>query len=229
MRYRFEKASQIFDYNKEDIIILPLKEWIPGAWAEIPAMIYAEDEELIKKELLEKNVTDVVCENIGAIQIAKELGLTAHGGMFLNVLNSEAANMYKSLGLKDVTLSMELSFNEMKHFKADIKCGAVIYGYLPLMKFRACPGDCKTCKGQSELIDRMGESFTLICRNKKYSELLNCVPLYVADKQIPKLDFVTLYFTKETKEEAAEIRNLVQSGNEYFGRRTNGLYFRELL
>lgn len=229
MRFRFEKASQVFDTRPGDIVILPLNEAKEGCWVELPAIIYPKDEEQVKNKLKELKITDLVCENIGALSIAKELGLKAHGGMFLNILNSDAIGEYAKLGLLDVTLSMELAFKEMRGIKSDIPYGIVSYGYLPLMKFRACPGDCKTCTGQTEITDRLGEKFTLICRSKKYSELLNCVPLYVADKPIPNCDFQTLYFTTETREEAAQIRDLVLSKADFPGRKTGGLYFRELL
>lgn len=235
MRFRFEKASQVFGLEEGSILILPLKEVEKvnrekyKVFAELPSIIYPEDEERIKEELKKSGIKDVVCENIGAIEIANELGLVAHGGMFLNILNSEALDVYKDLGLVDATLSMELNFNEARQIKGAIPYGFVIYGYMPLMKFRSCPGDCNTCKGKSIIKDRLGEEFTLICRDKKYSELLNYVPTYVADRAIPKCDFTTLYFTKETKEEAEKIYRLAQDKLEYPGKRTAGLYFRELL
>ena len=229
MRYRFEKASQVFDTRPGDVVILPINEAKPGSWVELPALIYPADEEKIKEKLKALQATDVVCENLGAIQIANELGLTAHGGMFLNVINSEAIEEYKELGLVDVTMSFEIPFKELRGMKSRLPFGIVIYGYLPLMKFRSCPNDCKKCTGLSTITDRLGEEFTLICRNKKYSELLNCVPLYTADKPMPNCDFQTLYFTKESKEEAEEIRDMVITKAEYKGRKTGGLYHRELL
>ena len=229
MRYRFEKASQVFETRPGDIVILPIDEAYPGCWVELPSLIYPADEERIKEKLLKLGTSDVVCENIGAIEIANELGLTAHGGMFLNVLNPEAIEEYKEMGLVDVTMSFELPFKELRGMKSSLPIGAVLYGYLPLMKYRACPGDCKSCQGQSIITDRLGEQFTLICRDRKYSELLNCVPLYAADKAMPSMDFQTLYFTKESREEASKIKDLVLLKAEYPGRKTGGLYYRDLL
>ncbi len=229
MRYRFEKASQVFETRPGDIVILPIDEAIEESWVELPALIYPADEEVIKEKLKAIKATNVVCENLGAIQIANELGLTAHGGMFLNIINFEAIEEYRELGLVDVTMSFEIPFKELRGMKSKIPFGIVTYGYLPLMKFRACPNDCSTCTGLNTMTDRLGERFTLICRNKKYSELLNCVPLYAADKPIPNCDFQTLYFTKETREKAEEIRDMVITKAEYKGRKTGGLYHRALL
>ncbi len=232
MRYRFEKASQIFELASDDISILPLREWQPGSWAELPALVYPSDERTVLESLEEAvkiGLSDVVCENLYAVRMAGELGLRAHGGLFLNIMNSGALATYRSLGLIDATLSMELSFHEMKKLKPCIPVGAVIYGYLPLMKFRACPKSCDSCGGLSSLRDRMGEAFPLICRDKKYSELLNCVPLYVGDRQLPRLDFKLLYFSIESRSEAERIRDIAVFGESFPGRKTAGLYFRELL
>jgi len=232
MRYRFENPSQMFELKSGDVSILPVSSWQPGSWAEIPALVYPKDEERLVETLKEykaKGLTDIVCENISAIAIGKELGLRMHGGLYLNILNSESLAEYKALGLADALISMELSFNEAKKLKAELPFGFVIYGYLPLMKFRACPGDCKICSGQSEIMDRMGEKFTLICREKKYSELLNSVPLYVGDRQIPRCSFTELYFTVESRGEAEKVANIVRLGEEFPARKTAGLYFRELL
>ncbi len=229
MRYRFEKASQVFKTRPGDIIILPISEAVKGSWVELPTLIYPEDEERIKRRLIELKASDVVCENLGAIQIAKELGLNAHGGMFLNITNREAIDEYKEIGLKDVSISFEVSFKELREMKASLPYGIVAYGYLPLMKFRSCPNECKQCSGLDKITDRLGEEFTLICRNKKYSELLNCVPLYVADKPIPSCDFISLYFTTETKAGAEAISNMVLTKADFPVRKTGGLYHRELL
>ena len=111
--------------------------------------------------------------------------------------------------------------------------GAILYGYLPLMKCRACPGKtgkgCGECTGLSKLIDRTGKEFPLICREKQYSEILNCVPVYAADRAVPKLDFVELYFTIETKEECRRVCELWAQKAPADFPRTAGLYFRELL
>ena len=114
-----------------------------------------------------------------------------------------------------------------------IPLGIVVYGYLPLMKFRACPAmgkdGCKGCTRDKFLTDRKGERFRIICRDSKYSELLNCVPLYAADKNLPDFDFHVLYFTVETREECENIYSMVRNKEIPPFRRTAGLYNRELL
>ena len=212
--------------------------------AEIPSVIWEGSVESIKKILVslkDLGVFDVLCENIGGFEFCEELGLKAHGGMYLNVLNVPALKEYDKLGAKDVTLSFEMPFNKQRAFLGavskesdiDAKLGIVIYGYLPLMKFRACPAmgkdGCKGCTRDKYLKDRKGEKFRILCHGSKYSELLNCVPLYAADKTLPSFDFYTAYFTVESKEECEEIFRMIEAHEIPEFRHTSGLYKRELL
>ena len=244
IRARFEKPDQIFE-GCPDTVILPLAEAIKTKGntrfcektviAEIPAIIWPDSMDAVRRQLSavkEAGITDALAENLGAIALAKEYGFVIHGGMTLNILNAEALEQYRKLGLTDITLSFELPFAESRGLEAP-DTGLVTYGYLPLMKFRNCPAQgkkgCGTCGGRNELKDRKGERFPVVCRERRYSELLNCVPLYVGDRRLPKVGFETLYFTIETRETCETVyRTYVRRETPAF-RRTAGLYFRELL
>ncbi|MBR5756758.1 MAG: U32 family peptidase, partial [Firmicutes bacterium] len=235
---------QVFEFGKEDSASLPVKElakeFREGFLAEIPAIVYPADEEKLRDDLLslkKKGLEGVVCENISALALAKELNLKAYGGLFLNITNSEAVREYVRLGLDAFTFSMELPLSEIRESlkKAPIDAAIAVYGYMPLMKFRNCPrkaanGDsCKGCSGLSSLTDRLGNDFPLICRDKKYSELLNCVPLYTAEKVLPNGLTELLYFTFESRTEASEIQKLAKAKKSSVFKKTGGLYHRELL
>jgi len=243
IRFRFEKASQIF-CPENKTIILPLDEILANKEiknkykliAEIPPVIWESNMKNVKdklKELKNIGVYDVLAENIGAIALGKEFGFNIHGGFTLNILNSVSLKEYENLGLCDTALSVELSFANAKNIRNDIPVGMVTYGYLPMMKFRNCPTKdeigCGNCTGNTMITDRKGEKFRIICRDRQYSELLNYVPLYVGDKSRPKLDFEILYFTVETKEACERIYNMYVEGKTPGFNRTSGLYFRELL
>ena len=247
LRARFESAEQLFS-GCPDTVILPLKEINAASIAkaeacgaetviaEIPPMIWPSRMEAIRAELFRiknLNITDVYVENVGALQLAREFGFRARGGMMLNILNTVSLGEHLDLGLEDACVSFEMPAVEMRKLAHPERIGAVVYGYLPLMKFRACPArgkdGCGSCKGINILTDRKDEKFTVICRDKQYSELLNCVPLYAADRNLPDLSFRLLYFTTETAEECAQITELCKEKAPLPGRRTAGLYFRELL
>ncbi len=217
--------------------------------AEIPSVVWPSMEARTierLRALKEQGLRAAVCENIGAVQMCKELGLECCGGYGLNILNSEALEQYRLLGLKDATLSFELGFPAMRRMRTArqaaeagessgdvIPIGFIGYGYLPLMKFRACPmkgpKGCGSCSGFNYLTDRTDTRFPLICRERQYSELLNHLPVYVADKGAPQLDFECLYFTIERPDAVPRIvRSYVSFETPDF-LRTAGLYQRKLL
>jgi putative protease len=246
LRLRFERAEQIFPEAKQKTIILPLTEIEKNLYlindmgdaliGEIPSLLFPSNEQdAIKrlKALYELGLRHVLCDNIGAVKIANEIGFAIHGGSSLNIMNSQALAFFESLGLLDATLSIELSFPKVRKMKGELRRGVIGYGYLPLMKMRACPGmgenGCGDCNGVRMLTDRKGEKFTLLCREKNYSELLNCVPLYIADKPVPSLDFETLYFTTEDQNQCKYIVQLYEGKSAPSFRKTGGLYYRDLL
>ncbi|MBQ6670339.1 MAG: U32 family peptidase [Firmicutes bacterium] len=252
---RFESPDQLFSGCPETVI-LPLHRLAedPGCadrarelgaktiMAEIPPVVWPSGMERVRRQLLkikELNITDAYVENLGGLRLSKEYDMAAHGGMFLNITNSEALLRYSGLGLKDCLLSFELPFKDMEETlsgadeKGAVPCGLVVYGYLPLMKFRACPAKgrngCGRCSGINKLTDRKGEEFTVICREKQYSEILNCVPLYAGDRRRPHADHELLYFTVESSDTCRKIKEALIEGLPIDGRRTAGLYLRDLL
>lgn len=155
-------------------------------------------------------INDVLCHNIGALYQAKALGMTLHGGFGLNLVNTYDLLWAQEYGLKSVELSFELTFERINRLGATIDRGIISYGFLPLMLCRNCPNksggiDCKTCKNQSKMQDRKGKRFYLKC-DGCCTEVLNCVPLFIADEEISKLStsFNVLRFTVENYVENVE-------------------------
>ena len=246
-RIRLESFSQYSDaFEKADLLILPLEETLSNLEeieclpvkiaVELPQLIYPEDEKETLKKLSAIKRTGIVrgvTGNIGGIAILKKAGFKVYGSHGLNITNSLSAQSYKALGLEDITLSFELSEKNINNLCADTPKGAYIYGYLPIMLLRNCPQKsvegCLKCNGKSVLTDRKGIEFPLLCQNKKYSVLHNSVPLYIGDKNLSNLNFVTFYFTVENKKECEKLYQAYLNGKSPEGKKTNGLYTRELL
>lgn len=246
LRLSFRSFSQIPDNTDCDMLILPIDEilqnkdgvqkFVGRLICRLPALIYLAAENKIRvrlEEIKKMGMTRVLCDNIGAVALTLEAGLEPVGGELLNILNSDAAEKYYSLGVKELTLSQEISFKSAKAIKTHAATGLVIYGYMPLMHFRCCPmqGEkgCNACEGRGEISDRMNEKFTVLCENKAFSVLHNSVPLYVGDKVLPDVSFVTMNFTVETKKEAEKIISCYKNKKALSGRKTAGLYERELI
>lgn len=246
IRLRFEKYAQTENYACAEKIILPLEEILlhkecisllgSKLMAEIPPLLWENDSEAVTdklEELKRLGVNDVVCSNIGAIYSASAVGMRIHGDFGLNITNSLALDEYSKIGLIDAVASFEAGMNDVRELRTAIKRGIVAYGYLPLMKLRMCPAKgyngCSACDQAQFLTDRTGTKFRLLCKNKKYTELLNSVPLYIGDKNIRNVDFVTLYFTTENKNEIKNVIQAFTAHEKYSLPHTTGLYFRNVL
>lgn len=246
LRLMFERISSVPENITADKIILPLRElckntefvkkYVDILAVSLPALIYPGSEDRVKndlKKLFSLGVKFALCDNIGAVEIAKNEGFTCLGGALLNILNSEASEYLYNLGVRDITLSPEMSFREMKTVRTRAKTGFIAYGFMPLMHFRCCPlkgeNGCGECKGRGEITDRMGEKFTVLCKERQFSVLYNTVPLYVGDKTLPDSDFVTIAFTSESPYEVRKITEAFNNKKALAGKKTAGLYERELL
>lgn len=244
LRLRFRRVSDVPENVRCDMLILPcsgITEKIAEKYggilcAELPALIYPSEEEAAAKTLSSlagMGVKKALCNNVGAIPPVLAAGLEPIGGPLLNVLNSKSLAVLSSLGVKDVTVSPEISFDLFAKLSSDVKTGLIAYGHLPLMHFRCCPmqgkDGCGACTGERFLTDRRGEKFRVLCEKRKYSVLYNPVPLYVGDKTVPAADHLTLYFTDETKEQAAQVTETFINGKSLAQRRTAGLYDKKLL
>ena len=75
--------------------------------------------------------------------------------------------------------------------------------------------------------DRRGQPFPLLCHKRRYTTLLNPVPLALGDKPLREIDFAVLYFTVETPKQCQEIYRQFLAGEVPAFQRTNGFYDRE--
>ena len=203
---------------------------------EIPILVYPDEEPKIAetlKTLKQKGLRYALAENIGAIRLAKEAGLVPVGGAYLNVMNSDSLDAYRALGVSAQFASFELSAAKTNDLGSGLPLGMIVAGRLPLMHLRSCPArtdrGCAGCQGSPVVSDRKGATFPLVCRDRRYSTLLNSVPLYLADKPLPPLDFYAVYLTNESRGQAGELIRSVLAHESPAGPHTTGLAFRKLL
>ncbi len=219
-------------YNAPDELFLRLIREIGNVGAELPRTLFAGDAALRKRlnELRELGVSRALCENVGAVELAWELGFQADGGMFLQITNSYALAAAADLGLASAVISFENTLEQTAGLRTDMETGLTVYGYLPLMLVRCCPlknsRGCQNCRGDF-ITDRMGKRFFVKCRDGA-SEILNCVPLVMSDRkrEIKNVDFTLLYFTRETAQEIGAVISDWTNGAAPSGEHTRGLYYR---
>lgn len=203
--------------------------------AELPRYITDENRIINRLNTLKRQGIEwVYCGNLALIEIAKNMDFKILGATGLNVHNNECINTLKQMGVGAVMLSAEFSLSELKSIDAQIPVGIFAYGRLPLMLTRNCPikngKTCAECGGKSVLTDRKGMQFAVRCR-EGYSEVLNSVPIYMADRldETPAVDYLLLYFTDETATECQDIINNYISGKSFGSDYTRNLYYKNLI
>ncbi len=247
LRVRVEQAEQLTDsllHAAERVIIpVPVLDDHPELLSrcadklvgEIPLLVFPGQEEALSAQLARlqaQGLQAVSVGNLGALYIARSLGLTLYGNHALHILNAHTLRVLRRLGVCDATLSFEINLRQAEQIRDIQPCGILGYGYLPLMALRNCPckqaDGCGTCKGRPHLTDRTRRHFPILCQRKQYAVLLNSVPLVLSDKTIRGVDFLTLYFTIETPEQCDAVLHAYQTQAAPQQPRTGGLYFREL-
>lgn len=204
---------------------------------EVPRMIFGKESAVVRRldETKALGVKHALVSNIGAIPLAKNAGFTVHGSFALNAFNTPALDKFSQIGVEDIELSQELTSEQMACLGGNIKRGVVSCGRMPLMITRACPAknggqDCRSCNKHRYIIDRKRNKLPLKCDGFS-TEVLNPVPTYAQQifENADYIDFVTLRFSVESKDEIMEFYNAVRNSRHLSGEYTNGLYKRGVI
>jgi putative protease len=157
--------------------------------AALPRLLFGAESERELREALRSaaalGVRDALCDNLGALPLAREAGLRIHGGFGLNCANASAPAAFPAPGPVDFVASFEATLPRIRRTaqKVPVPAGVLVYGYLPLMLTRNCPlkngAGCARCAGA--LTDRRNEHFPVVC-GEGGSELLNSRPLWMLDR-----------------------------------------------
>lgn len=236
---RFENAEQIpSSLSGVEAIVLraeaPLPESIPEnvkLIADIPRATAPGALANQLKEFKARGCRAALCGDLAGISAAERAGLAPIGNVGLNITNSESVSVLKELGCRGAVISPEIHLNEITKTDTAVPKGIFAYGRLPLMLTRNCPVkngmSCAECGRNQAITDRRGISFPIKCR-QGYSELLNSVPIYLADRlsEVEGLDFLLLHFTDEAPALVEKIISAYRHGSPPPAEYTRGLYYR---
>ena len=197
--------------------------------AEVPRATFDNEDEIEKRlvELKKLGITHLTAHNIAAVYIGKKLGFTVHAGFGMNIANSYTLRWAKDYGIADAVLSIELDEKRINAMRKCISVGIIRYGHLPLMLCRNHPAGAEPCKKIEFLQDRKDERFPVI-RRVGYSEIMNCVPLLMPQKDYDFNNkvFSVFIFSVENSVDNMEKTMRKLSQNLDFERKTHGLYIR---
>ena len=191
---------------------------------EAPRGLFGAEQQIEKLTVQAKahGIEDIMIHNVGLLPVMKQLDMHIHGGFGLNVFNSRSLDAYAALGIADSELSLELTLGQIAALDSLQPRGMIIRGRIPMMITRNCPAALspKGCTGYSKhctengkfcsLTDRTGRELPVLCR-MGCSEIFNPVMMSVVENVAGhscgelSLDWVTLSFTTETREECARI------------------------
>lgn len=194
-----EKLDRIYIGFYKDLkrIVSKVKEYNKEAYIWTDKILYEKDLEKINKIIspIAKDIEGISVSNLGTMKSMKDnFDVNIHGDMGLNTFNSFTLEYLKEVGLESVTLSPELTLNQIKDINNRSKAftEAIVYGHLPVMITKHCPmslvkgckddTNCKTCNFATgyKLRDRMNVEFPME-RGEGFSTIYNSVPLMVLD------------------------------------------------
>lgn len=238
---RFDNSGQIPDeLNGVEAIALraemPLPDKLPEnvrIIADIPRGTQPDELSEQLRAFKNRGCRAALCGDLGALTAARNAGLVPVGNVGLNASNSESISVLKELGCRAAIVSPELLLCDIVKMDAAVPKGAFAYGRLPLMLTRNCPVkngmSCSVCGRRQFLTDRREVKFPIRCRGA-FSELLNSVPIYLADRipDLQGLDFLLLSFTDESAQEVKDIINAYRFGAPPAADYTRGLYYRNV-
>ena len=184
-------------------------------------------------------IREALVGTLGLLVTVHECGLAARGDFSLNLYNSQAMEVCRSLEMASATLSFEMTLPQIRDVSKPVDTEMLIYGRMPLMVTENCiiknrTGGCSCGQGPSKLVDRTGAEFPVIkdggsCR----SVLLNGKKLSMLDRrdELERLGLwgLRLSFTTENRQEVDRVlHDYVDPMPFDPGACTRGLYLRGL-
>ena len=188
-------------------------------------------------DLRDLGIKDVLVGNLGLLIPAREAGMRIHGDFGLNLYNSAAMNMMRTLELSSATVSFEATLPQIRDMSKAVNTELIAYGRLPLMVTEHCliknrTGECACHLGPAKLMDKTGAEFPIIKDgNSCRSVLLNGKKLSWLDRQddLARLGVwaIRLSFTTENAREVDRILSDYLEPTPFDpGACTRGLYLR---
>lgn len=249
----FYDAGESWDYTQLDAdrIYFPFRGFLEGrvdastvkaikeagkeVFLWLPPITRGNYDRLIKAKLDDIEaigVDGILAGNLGSLEyLRSSTKLILEGDYSFNAFNSYSLEeLYKS-GLKEITLSLEMSLAQIRKLKEipGLSKNAVVYGRIPVMTSEYCPvgsivggfGKGQACnkacmKGEYRLKDRKGVEFPVLCdRIDCRATLLNSSVIFVPDSidglRDAGIDRIRLNITDEKAEEVYHLASLFRS------------------
>ena len=245
LRARFERWDQVPERALDGVeyLILPIaqadrvpREWRAKTLLELPRVMFGVLEQDTARRIAatqDAGFAGYEVSNIAHLRLCRGLPMT--GGFGLNITNNVAAQFYAEQGLSSLLILPEVKDSDIASIAPTrngkpVPTGVMVYGHMPLMLTRACPlqniHDCAHCDKTGVLTDRKAKKFPVRC-GLGVRTIYNPVPIYMGDKPgALAVDYGVAYFTLESREEAAQVLDMIRTHAPFEGEFTRGLYFK---
>ena len=245
LRARFERWEQVPERALDGVeyLILPIaqadrvpREWRAKTILELPRVMFGALEQDTARRIAatqDAGFAGYEVSNIAHLRLCRGLPMT--GGFGLNITNNVAAQFYAEQGLSGLLILPEVKDSDIASIAParngkPVPTGVMIYGHMPLMLTRACPlkniHDCAHCDKTGVLTDRKAKKFPVRC-GLGVRTIYNPVPIYMGDKPgALAVDYGVAYFTLESREDAAQVLDMIRTHAPFEGEFTRGLYFK---
>ena len=245
LRARFERWDQVPERALDGVeyLILPIaqadrvpREWRAKTILELPRVMFGALEQDTARRIAatqDAGFAGYEASNIAHLRLCRGLPMT--GGFGLNITNNVAAQFYAEQGLSSLLILPEVKDSDIASIAParngkPVPTGVMIYGHMPLMVTRACPlqniHDCAHCDKTGVLTDRKAKKFPVRC-GLGVRTIYNPIPIYMGDKPgALAVDYGVAYFTLESREEAAQVLEMIRTHAPFEGDFTRGLYFK---
>ena len=245
LRARFESWEQVPERTLDGVeyLILPIaqadrvpREWRAKTLLELPRVMFGALEQDTARRIAatqDAGFAGYEVSNIAHLRLCR--GLPMSGSFGLNITNQLAAQFYADNGLGSMLILPEVKDSDIStiaptHGGKPVPTGVLVYGHMPLMITRACPlqniHDCAHCDKTGVLTDRKAKKFPVRC-GLGVRTIYNPVPIYMGDKPgALTVDYGVAYFTLESREETAQILDMIRAHAPFEGDFTRGLYFK---
>ncbi len=242
---RFERWEQVPERALDGVeyLILPIaqadrvpREWRAKTLLELPRVMFGALEQDTARRIAatqDAGFAGYEVSNIAHLRLCRGLPMT--GGFGLNITNNVAAQFYAEQGLSSLLILPEVKDSDIASIAPTrngkpVPTGVMIYGHMPLMLTRACPlqniHDCAHCDKTGVLTDRKAKKFPVRC-GLGVRTIYNPVPIYMGDKPgALAVDYGVAYFTLESREEAAQVLDMIRTHAPFEDEFTRGLYFK---
>ncbi|MBP5427113.1 MAG: U32 family peptidase [Clostridiales bacterium] len=195
-----------------------------SVYVHIPAVTRKWYDEYIERKLDKlKEFAGVMCGNVGTVKYLEDKIENILCDYTLNIFNTHAIELLKRMKTKEVTLSCELTLNQINALKKveNVEKEVIVYGSLPVMTMEYCivgdlcgrykDGKCnEVCRKDTYYLkDRKGEKFRIMCDPHAHRCILFNSNKIFMGKDIEKMSGVNRVRLNILDENFDEIKELV--------------------